>query len=176
LPIRIFVVLRFDYSWIGESEGNFSETTYSDYLDDLIASAEFLRKNYYAPQLLVGHSLGGCAAIEAAKSIASVRALAVIGTSAEPSYLSDKLRKTREKATRQGFAYAEIGEEKFKFSREFFIDLENHRLGPTIRSLKKPLLILHSPVDTYSSIENAAQIFRTAKHPKSFISLDDMST
>jgi putative redox protein len=95
-------VLRFDYSWIGESKGNFSETTYSDYLDDLIASAEFLRKNYYAPQLLVGHSLGGCAAIEAAKSNASVRALAVIGSSAEPSYLSDKLRKTREKATSKG--------------------------------------------------------------------------
>lgn len=166
--------LRFDYSGIGESEGNFSDTNYSDYLDDLISSAGFLKKNFHAPQLLIGHSLGGCVAIEAVRSIQSVRAVAVIGTPAEPGYLSNKLKKTKEKADREGCAYAEIGGSKFKFSKEFFAELEKHRLKPIISNLKKPLLILHSPADTYTPIENAAEIFRAAKHPKSFISFDNI--
>jgi putative redox protein len=107
-------------------------------------------------------------------TIQSVRAVAVIGTPAEPANLSDKLKITKERAEREGYAYAEIGGLRFKFSKDFFADLEKHRLKPVISSLNKPLLILHSPADTYTPIESAAEIFWAAMHPKSFISLDEI--
>jgi alpha-beta hydrolase superfamily lysophospholipase len=166
--------LRFDFTGIGESEGDFSDSNYSGYLNDVLSAAEILNKNYEPPKLLIGHSLGGCAAIESASKIQSINAVAVIGTPAEPSNLSEKLKRTREKTAVQEIAETEIGGVKFKFRKQFFDDIEKHRLEPLIRNLGKPLLILHSPADTYTDIENAALIFKAAKHPKSFISLDDI--
>lgn len=167
-------VLRFDFTGIGESEGYFPDTNYSGYTEDLVASADFLERNYKAPSLLIGHSLGGCIALETAHKIPSVRAVAVIGTPAEPSNLSVKLKKTKEKTELEGTAETEIGGVRFRFKKQFFSDIEMHKLEPFIRNLKNPLLILHSPADSYTPIENADQIFLTAEHPKSFISLDDI--
>lgn len=166
--------LRFDFTGIGESEGDFSTSNYTGYIEDILSSAEFLNKNYEPPELLIGHSLGGCIAIESVSKISSIKAIAVIGTPAEPSNLSVKLRRTKEKAVLEGIAETDIGGVKFRFRKEFFDDIEKHKIEPFIRNLQKPLLILHSPADTYSNIENAELIFQAAKQPKSFISLDDI--
>lgn len=167
-------VLRFDFTGIGESEGHFPDTNYSGYIGDLISSADFLQKNYKAPSLLIGHSLGGCIVLETANKLPSVKAVAVIGTPAEPSDLSKRLKKTREKAELEGSAETTIGGLKFKFKKQFFDDIERHQLEPYIKNLKKPLLILQSQADTYTPSENAELIFKEAKHPKSFISLDNI--
>ncbi len=167
-------VLRFDYTGIGKSEGKFTDSNYSMYLDDLDTAFKFLSKEYKAPSLYIGHSLGGCIAIESACSNKSVKAVAVIGTPAEPSTLAIKLKNTRERAIKNGTGTANIGGIDFDFKPEFFYDLEKHNLKSCIEKLNKPLLILHSPADTYTSIEIASKIFTAAKHPKSFISLDDI--
>jgi putative redox protein len=164
--------LRFDFTGIGESEGNFPETNYSGYLDDVLSAAEFLSANFKPPKLIIGHSLGGCIAIESASKIPSIKAIAVIGTPSEPSSLSHKLKKTKERAESEETGETTIGGVKFRFKKQFFDDLENHKLEPYIRNLSKPLLILHSPIDTYTPIESGEEIFETAKHPKSFVSLD----
>ncbi|MGH2576007.1 MAG: alpha/beta hydrolase family protein [Ignavibacteria bacterium] len=166
--------LRFDFTGIGESEGNFPDTNFSSEVEDIISAAEFLRLNYMAPQLLIGHSLGGCAAIAAAKNIPSVNAVVTIGTPSEPSNMSIKLQRTKERASKEGIAETTIGGLKFRFKKQFFDDVESYRIEPILRNLKKPLLILHSPKDSYTAIENAGRIFQAAKHPKSFVSLDNM--
>ena len=167
-------VLRFDFTGIGESEGEFSDSNYSDYMNDLISSAEFLSSNYKAPKVLIGHSLGGCIAIESAEKIPSVNAVIVIGTPAEPSKLSAKLRRTKEKAESEGIAETEIGGIKYKFKKQFFEDLGNHRLEPYIKNLGKPLMVMHSPVDAYTPFEEGKKIFETAGNPKNFITLDNV--
>lgn len=165
-------VLRFDFTGIGESEGEFSDTNYSDYLNDLISAAEFLEFNYEAPKVLIGHSLGGCIAIESADKIQSVKAVITIGTPAEPSRLSEKLRRTKAKAEIEGIAETEIGGIKYKFKKQFFDDIEKHRLEPFIKNLERPLLVMHSPIDSYTPFEEGEKIFQTAGYPKSFVSLD----
>lgn len=167
-------VLRFDYTGIGESEGEFSDSNYSMYIEDLLSASDFLEKNYGNPELLIGHSLGGCVTLETSDRIKSAKAITVIGSSAEPRYLSVKLKRTKERAFAEGDAVTNIGGFNFRFKPQFFEDLEKHSLQPFIKNLTKPLLILHSPIDTYSPIENAAIIFQTAKYPKSFISLDNI--
>jgi alpha-beta hydrolase superfamily lysophospholipase len=164
--------LRFDFTGIGESEGDFSNSNYTGYIEDILSSVDFLNKNYESPELMIGHSLGGCTAIESASEIPSIKAVAVIGSPAEPSNLSEKLKRTKEIAAREGEAQAEIGGVKYLFKKQFFIDIEKHKLEPFIRNLQKPLLIMHSPSDIYTNIENAELIFQAAKYPKSFISLD----
>jgi alpha/beta superfamily hydrolase len=165
-------VLRFDFTGIGESEGEFSDSNYSDYLSDLFFSTEFLSFHYEAPKILIGHSLGGCIAIESAGKITSVNAVIVIGTPAEPSMLSAKLRITKENAESEGIAETEIGGIKYKFKKQFFEDLETHRLEPYIRNLGKPLMVMHSPIDSYTPFEDGEKIFKTAGYPKNFITLD----
>ena len=165
--------LRFDFTGIGESEGDFPDSNYSDYLDDLISSAGFLSSHYGAPKILIGHSLGGCVAIESAKEIQSVKAIVTIGTPAEPSKLSAKLKRTKEKAEAEGIAEVEIGGIKYKFKKQFFDEIEKHRIEPYVKNLRKPLLIMHSPVDNYTPIEDAGILFGWAQFPKSFVSLDN---
>jgi pimeloyl-ACP methyl ester carboxylesterase len=167
-------VLRFDYTGIGGSEGDFADSNYSINIEDLVSASEFLGKEFGKPELLIGHSLGGCITIEAAGRINSSKAVTVIGTAAEPRLLSIKLKRTKERAFAEGNAITNIGGANFTFKPQFFEDIENHLLKPFIENLNKPLLIMHSPVDTYSSIENAAIIFQTARYPKSFISLDNI--
>ena len=167
-------VLRFDMTGIGESEGNFEETNFTTQLQDFAAVAEFVSAKYEKPKLAIGHSLGGCVAIKSAGSIESFKAVAVIASPPEPSALSIKLKKTREQAFKDGIAGREIGGVKYKFTPQFFEDIENYNLKRDIRNLKKPLLILHSPADTYSHISNSEIIYDLASQPKSLVSLDDI--
>ncbi len=166
--------LRFDFTGIGESEGNFPDTNYSGYIDDIICSSEFLADKYKAPSLIIGHSLGGCAVIETTHKIPSIKAVVTIGTPAEPSSLSLKLKKTKENTGLEETAEMTIGGLKFMFKKQFFDDIESHNLASYIKNLKKPLLIMHSPEDTYTPIENAELIFQAARYPKSIISLDNI--
>jgi alpha-beta hydrolase superfamily lysophospholipase len=165
-------VFRFDFTGLGESEGDFSNITYSMMLEDLMDAADYLQGTYGSPGLLIGHSLGGCLAIEAAHLIPSVKAVVTIGSPSEPSNISKKLSRTRNEAVKKGFAITEIGGMKFKLRRQFFEDIEKHYLEPFITGLNKPLLVMHSSIDTYGSINEGLKIFETAKQPKSFISLD----
>lgn len=166
-------VLRFDFTGLGESEGDFSETNFSTNVADLVAAAEFLRDNFEAPTLLVGHSLGGAAVLQAAGRIASVLAVATIGAPADPSSVIGRLGdSSREILEKDGEAVINISGRDFRLRKQFIDDLEQNRMEGTIHSLRKPLLIFHSPVDGIVSIDNAARIFMAARHPKSFVSLD----
>jgi len=169
-----FAVFRFDFTGIGESEGDFSETNLSTNIDDLIAAAEYLAAQNQAPQLLLGHSLGGATALMAAGSLASVAAVATIAAPYDPSHLSGLLADAKNMAANNGVAEVVIGGTRFRLKKQFFDDLQlkKQQMSNAIRNLDKALLIMHSPKDTIVPIEQAGQIFRDAKHPKSFISLD----
>ncbi len=167
-------VLRFDFTGIGESKGDFSQTNFSSNVEDLMEAAEFLAGDYAAPHLLIGHSMGGAAAIQAAHHIDSVSALVTIAAPSHPNNLNTKLRESREVAIERGAAEVTIGGSTFTLKRQFFEDLERHRMERFIRELDRALLILHSPADDTVDIENAAEIFQAARHPKSYVSLDDM--
>jgi alpha-beta hydrolase superfamily lysophospholipase len=167
-------VLRFDMTGIGESEGNFPDTNFTTQIEDFLSAADFLKTNYKAPQLLIGHSIGGCVAIESALKLPSVKAVATIGTPSEPSHLSIKLRKTKARTLKDGIGETVIGGVKFQFKPQFWQDIESYTLKNDLPELNRPLLILHSPVDTYTPFENASELFKIAKEPKKFISLDDI--
>lgn len=174
LSVHGIAVLRFDMTGIGESEGIFEETNFTTQLQDFAAVTEFVSAKYEKPKLAIGHSLGGCVAINSARSIDSFKAVAVIASPPEPSALSVKLKKTREQAFKEGIAEREIGGVKYKFTPQFFEDIESYSLKQDIQNLKKPLLILHSPADTYSHISNSEIIYDLASQPKSLVSLDDI--
>jgi uncharacterized OsmC-like protein/alpha/beta superfamily hydrolase len=165
-------VLRFDFTGLGESEGNFAETSFSTNVSDLVLAAEFLTKNFEAPALLIGHSLGGAAVLQAASSIPSVRAVATIGAPAHASDVLKHLGNSLQVLKEGGEAAVDIGGRPFTIKHQFVDDLQRDGLEESIHGLRKPLLIFHSPVDEIVSIDNAAEIFRAARHPKSFISLD----
>jgi alpha/beta superfamily hydrolase len=166
--------LRFDMTGIGNSEGNFIDTNYSTQLDDFSAVAEYLKQNYKMPKLFIGHSLGGTVALFSAVKYPEVKAVATIGTPAEPSNLSISLKNTKQRCILDGVSETEIGGVKYKFKPQFFEDLESYSLKDTLAKLHKPYLILHSPVDTYTDFKNAEKLFQNANGPKKLISLDGM--
>ena len=166
-------VLRFDFTGLGESEGDFAETTFSANVADLIAAADFMAREFEAPSMLIGHSLGGAAALQAANRIKSIRAVATIGAPFEPNHISHLFPDALEEVEERGAADVVLAGRRFTVSREFIRDLSAHRMEETIARLGRPLLIFHSPGDDTVGIENAARIYRAARHPKSFISLDD---
>lgn len=166
-------VLRFDFTGLGESEGDFSETNFSTNVSDLIAAADFLSDRFEAPKLLIGHSLGGAAVLQAAAGIPSTRAVATIGAPADTSNLAGLLEDgSKEKLDRTGETMINLYGRAFKIRRPFLEDLHRNNMEGAIRNLRKPLLIFHSPLDRVVGIDNAAQIFMAARHPKSFVSLD----
>ncbi|MGC8491967.1 MAG: alpha/beta fold hydrolase [Syntrophobacteraceae bacterium] len=166
-------VLRFDFTGIGESEGDFAETSFSTNVEDLVCAAEFLEKHYEAPRLLIGHSLGGAAVIQAAHRIDSVEAVATIAAPAElAGPLSFLDGATVERLETLGETEIAIDGKKFKIRKQFLDSLRHENMKESIRNLRKPLLIFHSPADRIVSIDQAAKIFMAAHHPKSFISLD----
>lgn len=165
-------VLRFDFTGLGESEGDFAETNFSSNVDDLISAAEFLNSNFAAPEILIGHSLGGAAVLQAAANIPSSRAIVTIGAPAELSHVARHLTGSKEKITTEGEAEVTIAGRKFKIKKQFLDDLDQTNMQTTIKKLNNALLILHSPIDDIVGVDNAAQIFQAARHPKSFISLD----
>ncbi len=166
--------LRFDFTGIGESEGDFSESNFSTNIEDLAAAARYLETEYAAPRLLIGHSMGGAAILQAASLINSIRAVVTIAAPSSPDHLSHILREKREIAIEEGAADVTIGGRTFTLRRQFFQDLERHHMEVVIRNLRKPLLVLHSPEDRTVDIANAYEIFESAEQPKSLVSLDQM--
>ena len=173
LAARGIAVLRFDFTGLGMSGGDFAESNFSSNVGDLLAAANYLREQHRAPQLLVGHSLGGAAVLAAAHGIAEARAVATIATPYEPKHIEHLLEDSKEEILAAGEAKVDIGGRPFTIRRQFLEDLEHHHPAKTIGALKKALLILHSPHDRIVDIDSAARIFVAAKHPKSFVSLDD---
>ena len=165
-------VLSFDFTGLGESEGDFENTNFSSNVNDLIAAAKFLKTNYNAPDILIGHSLGGAAVIFAANHIPSVKAVATIGAPSSPKHVSHLIKSGIDEINEQGKAVLEIGGRAFTIQKQFLDDINEKNMEETLKMLKLPLLVLHSPQDTTVGIENAAQIYAAAWHPKSFISLD----
>ena len=165
-------VFRFDFTGLGESSGDFADTNFSTNVEDLISAANYLEANYDAPQLLIGHSLGGAAVLQASALLDSVRAVATIGAPAEPPHVLHLLQEGIEEIEAKGFATVDIGGRPFTIKKQFLDDLTKNDLGETIQRIRKALLILHSPQDQTVGIDNAAKIYTTAHHPKSFVSLD----
>ena len=165
-------VLSFDFTGLGQSEGEFANTNFSSNVSDLVDAASFLEETYQAPNLLVGHSLGGAAVLFAATHIPSVSAVATVGAPAEPIHVAKQFQSAQPTLKEEGVAQVSIAGRPFTIKKQFLDDLETHQLDKVLPQLKKALLILHSPQDTIVGINNAAQIYQTAMHPKSFISLD----
>lgn len=167
-----FGVLRFDFTGLGESEGDIADTDFSSNIQDLVAAAKYLEQEYEAPKLLIGHSLGGAAVIYAAKELDSVQAVATIGAPSSPAHLQHILKSSLEEIESSGVAIVEIGGRPFKIKKQFLDDISQHQMPETVKTLRKALLIMHSPQDRIVGIENAGEIYTAATHPKSFISLD----
>lgn len=165
-------VLRFDFTGLGESEGDFADSNFSSNVDDIIAAASFLERAYGAPQLLLGHSLGGAAVLHAASRIAHVKAVATIGAPFDPNHVVHLFNEQLEEIQETGSAEVSIAGRAFRVKRQFVEDLQSQRASTVLDGLRKPILIFHAPLDAIVGIENAGYIFKRAKHPKSYISLD----
>lgn len=167
-----FAVLRFDFTGLGGSEGDFANTNFSSNIEDLVSAADYLRRNFEAPSIVIGHSLGGAAALVAAGKIAEVKGVAVIGAPAEAAHVLAQIKNSRDEIEEKGIAEVQLAGRPFTIKKQFIDDLEQSGVKKAAAALKKPLLILHSPIDQTVGIENATEIFASAKHPKSFVSLD----
>ncbi|MFA0961706.1 alpha/beta fold hydrolase [Roseivirga sp. BDSF3-8] len=165
-------VLRFDFTGLGNSEGNFADTTFSGNTEDLVSAATYLQDHYEAPQLLIGHSLGGAAVLVAAARLDSVKALVTIGAPSDPEHVTRLIGKEKDKILQEGAARVSIAGRHFSIKKQFLDDLEEYRMKDRIRKLGKALLIMHSPQDRVVEIVNAEKIYNYSMHPKSFISLD----
>ena len=172
LTAKGFGVLRFDFTGLGESEGDFADTNFSGNVEDLIAAADFLKENYQAPSLLVGHSLGGAAVIFAATAIESITSVATIGAPSNPNHVSHLLKSGFEEIKTTGKAVINLSGRDFTIKKQFLDDLESKSLPEIAKNLRKALLVLHSPQDATVGIKNAEEIYIAARHPKSFVSLD----
>ena len=167
-----FGVLRFDFTGLGESDGDFADTNFSGNVDDLIAAANHLAENFMAPSLIVGHSLGGAAAIYAAAALPSIKAVATIGAPSNPQHVQHLLQNSIDEIQESGKAVVNLSGRDFTIKKQFLDDLESKTLSKTLKALRKSILILHSPQDEVVEIKNAQEIYLAAHHPKSFISLD----
>ncbi|WP_346837927.1 alpha/beta hydrolase [Microbulbifer sp. SAOS-129_SWC] len=166
-----FAVLRFDFAGLGDSEGDFSQTNFSTNVRDLACAARYLREQQRPADLLVGHSLGGAAVLAAAAEIPEARAIATIAAPAEPDHVLGQLAGAVDTIEQQGRAEVVLAGRPFVIRKQFLDDLERHKMD-YIHTLERPLLIYHSPADRTVSIDEAADLYNRAMHPKSFISLD----
>jgi uncharacterized OsmC-like protein/alpha/beta superfamily hydrolase len=171
LKLHGIAVLRFDFTGLGASEGEFANATFSSNVDDLVAAAEHLRKEIAAPAILIGHSLGGAAVLAAAHRIAEARAVVTINAPADPAHVTGLLKDEVANIALQGEAEVTLGGRRFKVRRAFLDDIAEQMLTARIANLHKALLVFHAPTDETVGIDNASHIFLAAKHPKSFISL-----
>lgn len=171
LTLHGFGVLRFDFTGLGHSEGDFVDTNFSHNLKDLLAVNTYLTTHYEAPTLLIGHSLGGAAVLMAAQQLPNIKAVATIGAPADALHVIRLFDNAKEDIIQTGEATLSIGGRPFKIKKQFIEDLDLHNAKDVIPELRIPLLILHSPQDKIVGIENAAKIYQLAHHPKSFISL-----
>ncbi len=164
--------LRFDFTGLGASQGDFANTDFSSNVQDLLAAAEHLRAHERAPELLIGHSLGGAAVLAAAPDIPEARAVATIGAPADADHVVRSFHARRAQIEREGQAQVELAGRRFTITRQFLADLEGQSVRARVREMRKALLIFHSPRDEVVGIDNASALFQAARHPKSFISLD----
>jgi putative redox protein len=164
-------VLRFDFTGLGTSEGEFADTHFSSNVDDLVAAADHLRKTYGTPAILIGHSLGGAAMLAAAHRIADARAIVTIAAPCDPAHVTGLFKEHVDKIREQGEVEVSLAGRPFRIKREFLDDIAEQRIRDCLANLRKALLVFHSPTDDIVGIENASHIFTAAKHPKSFVSL-----
>ena len=167
-----FGVVRFDFTGLGRSEGEFAESHFSGNVADLLAVQEYMKKNYEVPCLLVGHSLGGAAVLVAASQLDAIKAVATIGAPANVSHVKHLFSHGAHEIPADENVQVNIGGRPFTINNEFVLDFDKTDLPKTVKNLRKPLLILHSPTDTIVGIENARELYVNAHHPKSFVSLD----
>ena len=166
-----FAVFRFDFTGLGNSDGDFANTNFSSNTEDLIAAAHFLEENYQAPELLIGHSLGGAAILAMASKLPKVKAVVTIGAPFEASHVMHNFNAHLETIETDGQAKVNLGLREFTIKKQFIEDLRNQTTDH-IKHLNKALLVLHSPVDLTVDISDAEKIYKAAMHPKSFVSLD----
>lgn len=166
-------VLRFDFTGLGHSGGEFANTGFSSNIEDLLLAVDFLREEYEAPQLLIGHSLGGAAILAAAAKVPEAKAVVTIGTPAQPEHVLHNFEAKVDEIRAQGEADVILAGRTFTIKRQFIDDLSDLSLEQSVSQLKKALLVMHAPLDETVAVDNAAQLFQMAKHPKSFITLDN---
>jgi uncharacterized OsmC-like protein/alpha-beta hydrolase superfamily lysophospholipase len=171
LKLHGIAVLRFDFTGLGASEGEFANTTFSSNVDDLVAAADHLRQTLTAPAILIGHSLGGAAVLAAAHRIPEARAVVTIGAPFDPAHVVGLFGDRAAEIASKGEVEVTLEGRPFLVRRALLDDIAQQNLAPLVATLHKALLVFHSPTDDTVGIDNASHIFMTAKHPKSFISL-----
>ncbi|MBR0951927.1 bifunctional alpha/beta hydrolase/OsmC family protein [Bradyrhizobium canariense] len=172
LAARGIAVLRFDFTGLGSSEGDFANSTFSSNVADLVRAADHLRATRTAPSILIGHSLGGAAILAAAGHIPEARAVATIAAPSDPAHVTGLFKEHIDDIRTQGEVEVSLAGRPFRIKREFLDDIAEHELMKDITGLHKALLVMHSPLDDTVGIDNATKLFVAAKHPKSFVSLD----
>lgn len=168
-----FGVVRFDFTGLGKSEGEFADSYFSANVEDLLAVNDYMKEHYEAPSLLVGHSLGGAAVIVAASKLDNVKAVATIGAPATTEHVKQHFSHHVEEIAQKGDVEVNIGGRPFKINQEFVDDFDKTDLPEITKKLRKPILIMHAPFDKVVGIDNAHKLYKSAHHPKSFISLND---
>jgi putative redox protein len=172
LTMAGYGVLRFDFTGLGQSKGDFASTNFTSNLNDLESAARFLEKNYLAPSLIIGHSLGGTAVLHAGAALESVKAICTIGAPFEAEHVVHLLGDKKSEIQEKGRAEVSIGGRPFEIGKTFLDDITKHSTEELLSGMKKALLVMHSPQDSIVEIANAAKIYTAAFHPKSFVSLD----
>ena len=165
-------VMRFDFTGLGESEGEFASSNFTSNVGDLLAAARFMEEDFAAPRLLIGHSLGGAATLAAAPEVDGAVAVCTIGAPADPGHVEHLFTAHSDEIRDKGEAEVLLSGRPFVIQRQFLDDIEETKIAAKIAGLRKALLICHSPTDTTVGIDNAKRIYNVAKHPKSFLSLD----
>lgn len=171
LAERGISTLRFDFTGLGESDGEFENTNFSSNVQDLVAAAKYMDTELEAPDLLVGHSLGGAAVLHAAHDLESVKAVATIGAPSDPTHVKENFSMKLDEIEETGEAEVTLAGRRFNIKKQFLDDLESAGREDKISTLNRALVVLHAPLDQIVTIDNAAALYTRAKHPKSFVSL-----
>ena len=173
LTLNGFSVLRFDFTGLGRSEGEFADSHFSANVDDLLDVHQYMAEHYNAPSLLVGHSLGGAAVLVAASKLEAVKAVATVGAPSTVNHVKHLFSHQVEESKEKGDVEVNIGGRPFVINQDFVEEFDKTDLPAIVKDLRKPLLIMHSPFDKIVGIENAEQLYKNARHPKSFVTLDN---
>lgn len=167
-----YAVLRYDFAGIGQSEGEFADTNFTTSIQDLVMVANFMRDNYQAPSLLVGHSFGGAVVLGAASQVDDLKGVITVAAPSKPCHVIKQFAEFEEQIVKEGSAEVSLSGRPFLMKKQFIDDVYSHNQDETIRKMKTPLLVFHSPHDQTVLIKEAEHIYNYAKHPKSFITLD----
>ena len=172
LTLNGVAVLRFDFTGLGESEGDFADTNFTSNIEDIIAANDYLATHHTAPCIIIGHSLGGAASLFAGAKLDNIKAIVTIGAPSYPDHVSHLIKDDLSKIESEGCATISIDGREFVIKKQFLDDLKNQDHVAIIKNLDKALLVMHSPQDSIVEISNAANIYHLAHHPKSFVTLD----